>query len=182
MSLPQLPYSDSRMKQSMLVFGGVDYTPGAEAGQWEETENVSCRDYPALVPRESREVLEDLDDETALYVYDKLARVIGTGFYYDDAYICSVSPGRKQICTVGNKIIVYPDKVCYTIGASTAPPEEMTVPIPYSPGVTASGKRLTVPESGVAFSSTNRYGTPITGRGQIQQSQIRLKAFREKDR
>ena len=167
MRLPSLPYSDSRMKQSVLEFGGVDYTPGAQAGQWEDTENVSCREYPALVPRESREILEDLDDETALYVYDKIARVIGTDFYYDDQKICTVSPGRKQICTVGNKIIIYPDKVCYTIGSGQDPTPDMTVSIPYSQGVTAAGKRLTVPESSIKYTSTNRAGVPLTGRGQI---------------
>lgn len=158
------------MKQSVLEFGGVDYTPGAQPGQWEDTENVSCRDYPALVPRESREILEDLDDETALYVYDKIARVIGTEFFYDGQKICNVSPGRKQICTVGNQIIIYPDKICYTIGEGTAPSTEMTIPIPYSQGVRASGKRLTVPETGIVYSSTNRSGETLTGRGQIQAS------------
>ena len=113
MKLPNLPYSDSRMKQAMLAFGGVDYTPGAEPGQWEETENVSCREYPALVPRESREIVETHDGATALYVYDKIAEVIGTGFYYDGVYKCEVSPGRKQIVKVGDLIVMYPDKLYY---------------------------------------------------------------------
>ena len=169
MSLPQLPYSDSRMKQAMLSFGGVDYTPGAEPGQWEETENVSCREYPALVPRESREVVDAHDGATALYVYDKIAEVIGTGFYYDGVYKCAVSPGRKQICKVGDLIVIYPDKLYYNIKNDTFASQELTITLPYSGGMkigpNANKKRITVPDDGWVFSSTNTAGVPITGRG-----------------
>lgn len=155
------------MKRAMLEFGGVDYTPGAEAGQWEESENISCREYPAVVPRESREVIEQNDDQTALYVYDKIAKVVGTGFYYDGVYKCAVAPGRKQICTVGNLIIIYPDKIFYNMDTDTASTLELTIPIPDSVDLTVSGKRITVPEDGWAYYSTGNAGVPITGRGQI---------------
>lgn len=168
MSLPSMPYSDGRLKRASLSFGGVDYTPGAQAGQWEETENVSSREYPALVPRESREVIEQQDGETAIFVYDKIAKVVGTGFYYDGVRKGNVSPGPKQICVVGNYIVIFPDKAYYDLDTGEFSTLDETVPIPLGAGVTARGNTLTVPAESFVFSPTGIAGTKLVGRGNIE--------------
>lgn len=179
MKLPNLPYGDQRMKQAMLAFGGVDYTPGAQSGQWEDTENVSCREYPALVPRESREATDPREgktatgDVTALYVYDQLAMVIGTGFYYGDdpAPKCEVSEGRKQIVTLGDYIIIYPDKVFYSMSGGEGA-EQKTIPIPYSPGVNCGQTpnnqyTITLPASDTSYSTDGTAGETLDGKGGV---------------
>lgn len=169
MSLPSMPYSDGRLKRASLTFGGVDYTPGAQAGQWEETENVSSREYPALVPRESREVIEQHTGETAIFVYDKIAKVVGTGFYYDGIRKGNVSPGPKQICVVGDYIIVYPDKLYYNMETDSITTYiEDPIPIPVAPGVDISGNRLTVPAESFVFEPTGIAGANLRGRGNIE--------------
>lgn len=163
--LPSLIYGDGRVRQQNLAFGGIDYTPGCAPGSWEATENVSSREYPAVVPRPSREVTETHEGATAMYVHGKMALVIGTEFYYDGVKIGNVSPGRKQIAVVEDWLIIWPDKIYYNMADGTFTALELTLPINGTVGLTASGKKLTIPPKGYVYEAV-RAGETITGYGQ----------------
>lgn len=152
------------MRQQNLAFGGIDYTPGCAPGSWEAAENVSSREYPAVVPRESRAVYAEHPGATAMYVHDKMALVVGTDFYYDGVRIGSVSPGRKQIVVVGEWLIIWPDKIYYNMEDGTYTSLELTIPIVDTVGLTASGKTLKIPGKGYVYADVGE-GETITGYG-----------------
>lgn len=162
--LPSLIYGDGRVRQQSLAFGGVDYTPGCAPGSWEAAENVSSREYPAIVPRPSREVAETHEGATAMYVHGKMALVIGTEFYYDGVKIGNVSPGRKQIAVVEDWLVVWPDKIYYNMADGTFVALELTLPLTATVGLTASGKQLKIPGKGYVYEHVGA-GESISGNG-----------------
>lgn len=162
--LPSLLYGDGRVRQQNLTFGGVDYTPGCAPGSWEATENVSSREYPAIVPRPPREVTATHEGATAMYVHGKMALVIGTAFYYDGVKIGNVSPGRKQIAVVEDWLVIWPDKIYYNMADGTFAAQELTLPLTETVGLTPTGRQLKIPAKGYVYTSTGP-GATITGYG-----------------
>lgn len=162
--LPSLIYGDGRVRQQNLAFGGIDYTPGCAPGAWEATENVSSREYPAIVPRPSREVTETHEGATAMYVHGKMALVIGTEFYYDGVKVGNVSPGRKQIAVVEDWLVIWPDKIYYNMADGTFTALELTLPLTATIGLTPSGKQLKIPGKGYVYEHVGA-GETITGYG-----------------
>lgn len=162
--LPNLVYGDGRARAQSLSFGGVDYTPGCAPGSWEWTENMSSREYPALVPRESREIYASFPGATAMYVHGEMAIIAGTEFYYAGQKIGNVSPGKKQIAVVGDWICIFPDKVYYNMANGTFTQLELTLVIPDSLGLTASGKQLKIPGKAYTYADTGA-GSNLSGYG-----------------
>lgn len=169
MLLPGKKYGDGRVRQQAVAFAGLNYTPGAYIGQWEKTWNVSSREYPALVPRPGREVRGTHEGATAMAVHDKMALVVGTKFYYDGTYIGEVSPGEKQIAVVGDWLVIWPDKMYYNRKDGTYASLELTLTLPEAVGLTAAGKKITIPKNSYVFHNTGAAGeTVLSGRGEIE--------------
>lgn len=162
--LPSLIYGDGRVRQQNLAFGGIDYTPGCAPGAWEMTENVSSREYPAVVPRPSREVMATHEGATAMYVHGKMALVIGTEFFYDGVKIGNVSPGRKQIAVVEDWLVIWPDKIYYNMATGAFTALELTLPLSNTIGLTPNGRKLMIPSKGYVYDHVGD-GATITGYG-----------------
>lgn len=114
MKLPDLVYGNNKTRRQEVAFGGVNYSENHTEGQWEETENLGSGRWPALSPRLGRGVSREcVGAPTALYAWEQLASVEGTGFYYGGQYIGEVSAGPKQMARVGDWIVIWPDKKYY---------------------------------------------------------------------
>ena len=114
MRLPELIYGNNKVRRQTVAFGGVNYSENYAEGEWEETENLGSGRWPALMPRLGRGVSRECEAApTALYAWEKLASVEGTGFYYGGEYIGEVSAGPKQMVRVGDQIVIWPDRKYY---------------------------------------------------------------------
>lgn len=111
---------DSHSKKYVVDFRGLNYGEGYTEGEFSDCKNISIEKYPCLSPRYGRKDFVDIVDQpSTLFVKDnRLLAVIGEGVWRVDSdgsftWVGSVSSGRKQIASVGNYILVFPDKVYY---------------------------------------------------------------------
>ena len=115
MKQPKMKYSETRTRQQIVTFKGLQYGKTTTDGDIAECYNLSTRDYPAISQREGRTVLGEYTSPSAIYYADKLCVVDGENVIYDGETVGTVEPGVKQIAIVNNKLVIFPDKVYYDI-------------------------------------------------------------------
>lgn len=116
MRLPLIRNKEAASKRQVLEFKGYNANPVISEGEMSETKNLSTNEYPCIAPRLPRKMVKDgLVAPTALYGKAKLAYVDDTNFYYDNAIQGVVTAGEKQIVSIGDKILIFPDKTYYDI-------------------------------------------------------------------
>ncbi len=114
MKLPELLYGNNKTRRQTVAFGGVNHSENIVEGEWEDTTNLGSGRWPALSPRLGRGVFRETEGApSALYAWEELASVEGTGFYYGGRYIGEVSAGPKQMVRVGDQIVIWPDRKYY---------------------------------------------------------------------
>lgn len=116
MKLPFLKNRESPNQSKIIEFKGYNANSVVEEGEMSETWNLSTDEYPCLSPRKPRKMVKDgLTSPTALHGKTKLAYVDGTNFLYDGVVKGVVTTGKKQITSIGDRIIIFPDKTYYDI-------------------------------------------------------------------
>ena len=124
--LPYLTETRSPSKQYSVVFRGVNYGEGTQEGEFAETYNLSTDQYPCLTQRAARINVKEYKKPTTLHskgqllVIDERFDENGepTGFadvYYGDNIVGEVNSGKKQTATIGNYIVIFPDKKYYKV-------------------------------------------------------------------
>lgn len=118
MKLPLMKNREQASKRHIIEFKGYNANPVIEEGEMSDTWNLSTREYPCISPRLPRKMVkEGLTAPTALFGKTKLSYVDGTLFYYDGTSKGTVTAGEKQMASIGDKIIIFPDKTYYDISA-----------------------------------------------------------------
>lgn len=102
------------------MFRGINYGEGTQDGEFAETVNLSTDKYPCITQRAERILRGSYTKPTTLHskgellvihdVDDKTAKV-----FYGDTEIGTVTAGKKQTATVGNFIVIFPDKKYYNV-------------------------------------------------------------------
>jgi hypothetical protein len=116
MELPYLKNITPSGQKQVVEFKGYNANSVILEGEMSETMNISTNEYPCLTLRHPRKVIkDDLTAPTALFGQTELAYVDGTNFYYNGADKGLVTEGKKQMATIGDKIIIFPDKTYYDI-------------------------------------------------------------------
>lgn len=115
-----LPYLKNNLPESTvqtIEFKGYNANAIIGDGEFHDCKNLTSDLYPVLAPRLPRKKVKDgLTSATALYVRNGvLAWVDGTKFYYDGTEKGDVTEGEKQFVTMGDRIIIFPDKKMYDI-------------------------------------------------------------------
>lgn len=113
MRLPKMRYSDRIGKVVQEKFGGYDHNLSAGEGDIYDEKNLSSRHAPLMATRQTRRLERTLDKPNGLYAAEKLAWVDETGFYYDGERKGSVTDGKKRFGSLGDYIIILPDKAYY---------------------------------------------------------------------
>lgn len=178
MKLPNLLYGNNKTRLQTVAFGGVNYSENHTEGEWEETENLGSGRYPALAPRLGRSVARSCEAApTALYAWEELASVEGTGFYYGGRYIGEVSVGPKQMVRVGDQIVIWPDRKYYNLktGSFTALAVGFTLQMGLSSAVGTDF--VAVPEVYREWQATDAAPETYTGNwlGVLQESKAGIK-------
>lgn len=110
MRAARMPYSGGISKMMQMQFGGYMHTAGSSEGQIWDERNLSGRTYPYLRPIRERAVFEYPCDN-ALFCHDAMGWVNGTELWYDGHLVGYVEDSRKQVAVMGNRIVIWPDKV-----------------------------------------------------------------------
>lgn len=161
MRLPALPYKGQSYKKYIIGFMGINYGDAQQEGEFSDTRNLSSSRYPILSQRAGREMLGEYTSPTALYSHNgKLCVVDGTDFIYDGEVKGTVTPGKKQFASIGQGIVIFPDKKFYNAGDDTFNALERT-------HITAAGAITftdsTITTSGAAFSFKAGDAVKISG-------------------
>lgn len=108
-----------RSKKYTVAFKGLCYGEGHQDGEFSETENISTALYPCLSQRFARQQERSYSAPTSMHTKEGLVVVDGNGVvWYGDKVVGTVTPGRKQMATVGNYVIIFPDKTYYNVATA----------------------------------------------------------------
>lgn len=111
--LPQMVYRDRSQKSQQIQFGGYHHSITAQDGELWDMQNMSGDYFPLLSPRKQRYHVAKLSKPNGLYLSGKLYWVDGTKLYEDGKPIMDVADSKKQFVSLGERIIIFPDKVWY---------------------------------------------------------------------
>lgn len=118
-----------RSKKYTVAFRGINYGEGHQDGEFSETENVSTALYPCLGQRFARVHERSYNEPTSMHTKEGLVVVDGNGaVWYGGNVIGSVTPGKKQIATVGNYVVIFPDKKYYDVAKTEWGSMEVSYP------------------------------------------------------
>lgn len=110
MEAVMMPNSSGIRKVTQVQFNGYMHTASCSEGQiWEET-NISGRAFPYLRPIRERTIF-GYPCDNALFAHDSMGWVNGSELWYDGHLVGYVEDSRKQIAVMGNRIVIWPDKV-----------------------------------------------------------------------
>lgn len=110
-NLPSIPYKDGIRKAKTEVFGGYDHNIGAGDGTIWDEENMTSDWYPVMGTRVPRYTKQTLTSPQALYALEGLWWVDGASLYHNGTLVCSVSQGEKQFAAMGQRLLIWPDKI-----------------------------------------------------------------------
>ena len=115
MLLPYLSAVKSPTKKYSVMFRGINYGEGTQDGEFAETYNLSTDQYPCITQRAERIRSKEYQNPTTLHAKGGLLVIDGTKVLYKDVEKGTVTEGRKQTATIGNYIVIFPDKVYYNV-------------------------------------------------------------------
>lgn len=104
---------ESRYKRSIITFGGLNLTQSYSAGEMSDCSGISHREFPSITQRTKGENIFECMSPSAAIFENKECIAAEGGLYYDRKKVGDLSAGKKKLVTLGNKIIVFPDKMYY---------------------------------------------------------------------
>lgn len=115
LGLPEVVYSDKLYKRSQQQFGGYNHNRYAGDGEIWDMKNMSSDHYPLLAPREKRYAAYKIDSPNGFYAKDGIYWVAGTELHREGVLtkIGDLEDSRKIFTSLGSRVVIWPDKVCY---------------------------------------------------------------------
>lgn len=152
--LPKIPYKMEKNKSQIVQFRGINYSDMRSDGDLSDSFGISLRRYPYLTNKRGREVELTLKSDIksfAIYGGKFLCTDAENNIYYDGTRIGVSSESSLNFATVGNKVVIYPDKSYVDFAGNT--PEIKELESEMSGNVMFGGSSLTF---------TGRAATPYT--------------------
>lgn len=119
MKMPFLNVPKNKTKKYIVNFRGLNYSDGYKDGEFAACENLSSERYPCITPRRQRAEVGVYSAPTTLHAKEGLLVIDGTKVLYEGKQVGTVTAGRKQIATIGNYVVIFPDKVYYNVAEDT---------------------------------------------------------------
>ncbi len=113
--LPYLSEVQNPSKKYSVMFRGINYGEGTQDGEFAETYNLSTDNYPCITQRAARIEAGQYTEPTTLHHKGKLLVIDGTDVIYGGKKVGTVTKGKKQTATIGNYIVIFPDKKYYKV-------------------------------------------------------------------
>ena len=117
--LPYLTQVANATKKYVVAFRGLNLGEGCQDGELLDCRNISTEKYPCITQRAARTMVGLYERPTTLHAKDGLLVIDGTKVLYEGKEVGTVSAGRKQTTTIGNYIVIFPDKVYYDVAEDT---------------------------------------------------------------
>ena len=126
--LPYLTEVSKASKKYTVSFRGLNYGEGAQDGEFADTYNLSTDQYPCITQRAKRVESGSFDNPTTIHAKGKLLVIDGLKVLYDGKQVNTNLPlkseGKKQTATIGNYIVIFPDKMYYKVPTEDTPDGE----------------------------------------------------------
>lgn len=116
---PYLSEVQNASKKYSLVFRGINYGEGTQDGEFSETYNISTDKYPCITQRAARIMSRKYTMPTGIHSKLDLLVIDGGDVLYGGEKVGDVVSGKKQIATIGNYIVIFPDKKYYRVPTET---------------------------------------------------------------
>lgn len=113
--LPYLQETQNASKKYSVLFRGINYGEGTQDGEFADTFNLSTDKYPCLTQRAARVAVRSFAKPSTLHSKGKILVIDGTDVYYGEEKVGEVTEGKKQTATIGNYIVIFPDKKYYKV-------------------------------------------------------------------
>ena len=116
--MPLLPYLSevqNASKKYTVAFKGLNYGQGTQDGEFADTYNLSTDNYPCITQRAARVKKALYRNPSALHSKGKLLIIKDGDVNYGSELVGFVTEGKKQIATIGNYIVIFPDKKYYRV-------------------------------------------------------------------
>lgn len=113
--LPYLQEVQNKSKKYSVVFKGINYGENTQDGEFAETYNLATDKYPCITQRAARLWEANYTKPTTIHAKGQLLVIDGTDVFYGDEKVGTVTEGKKQTATVGNYIVIFPDKKYYKV-------------------------------------------------------------------
>lgn len=119
MFLPYLAETSNPSKKYTVAFRGINYGEGHMDGEMSECQNLSSEQYPCISQRAARLKVGQYEKPHTIHAKEGLMIIDGTNVFYNERKVGEVTDGRKQTATIGNYIVIFPDKVYYNVATDT---------------------------------------------------------------
>ena len=119
MRLPFLKDDGRRTEKYIVNFRGLNYSEGYEDGELADCVNLSTEKSPSITPRRARVKAGEYSSPTALHAKEGLLVIDGTDVLHEGRKVGTVTAGKKQMATIGNYVVIFPDKVYYNVAEDT---------------------------------------------------------------
>lgn len=126
MKLPKAIYADRITKKTQIKFGGLNMSRGAQDGELRDMQNLTADYAPLLASRRPRKRIAKLAAPGGIYSHDGLGWIDSNRFFYKGQVKGVVSAGLKQIVSMGENILIFPDKLFYNTYTDEFGPMERT--------------------------------------------------------
>lgn len=163
MRLPYLQEVKKETQQSIVNFLGLNYGCNTNMGEMSETKNITTENFPFITQRKPRTKEVGYISPTSLFAKSGLFVVDGTRVLYNGEHIGTVTKGKKQIASVGNTVVIFPDKKYYDTEKKTFGDMEITYSAKGLVFGTNEDGLSTITTTGADFSFQEGDGIKISG-------------------
>lgn len=126
MRLPLLQEERNRTQRQLVAFGGINYSASAREGELLDSEGLSTARHPYISQRNGRgtertygNTADSTTWPTALHASkEALCVVHGTDFSYNGVVKGTVTAGEKFMASIGQRVVIFPDKKYYDFSAN----------------------------------------------------------------
>ena len=115
--LPGLPYRGGIVKRTITGFGGLDRSGGGGNGRIADMTNLCSDSAPLLSTRPPRYTVGFVGAPNGIFCAGRLFVADGESLYADGERLGTVENSEKRFCALGERVIVFPDKLIYENGA-----------------------------------------------------------------
>lgn len=120
--LPYLTEVKNPSKKYSVAFRGLNYGEGAQDGEFAETHNLSTDQYPCITQRAARIAVKKYNNPSTIHAKGNLLVIAENAenkeisdVFYGETKVGEVTSGKKQTATIGNYIVIFPDKKYYRV-------------------------------------------------------------------
>lgn len=119
MLLPYMTELENPSKKYTVSFRGINYGEGYQDGEMSECLNLSTEKYPCISQRAKRVKVGQYERPQTIHAKEGLLVIDGTDVFYNEKKVGMVTEGRKQTATIGNYVVIFPDKAYYNVAEDT---------------------------------------------------------------